>query len=46
MKKAWHIGLIVASSSKERVIELLDKYTKRIAEDFHASQPAAGKTNH
>ncbi|MFT5165373.1 MAG: biotin carboxylase [Saprospiraceae bacterium] len=46
MNKPWHIGLIVASSSKERVIELLDNYTKRIAEDFHASQPAAGKTEH
>lgn len=44
MNKAWHIGLIVASDSKERVLELLDQYTRRISEEFHASQPARDKT--
>lgn len=40
MKKDWHIGLIVRSGSQERVIELLDKYTRKISEEFHASLPA------
>ncbi len=40
MKKPWHIGLIVRSDSKERILELLGNYTIRIAEEFHASLPA------
>lgn len=40
MDKPWHIGLIVESDSRERVLELLDQYTKRIGEEFHASLPA------
>ncbi len=40
MNKKWHIGLIVVSDSSERIMELLDAYTKRIAEEFHASLPA------
>jgi len=40
MNKAWHIGLIVVSDSSERILELLDKYTQRIANEFHASLPA------
>lgn len=40
MNKAWHIGLIVVSDSSERVLELLDNYTQRIANEFHASSPA------
>lgn len=39
MKKDYHIGLIVQSSSQERVLELLDSYTHRIFQDFHASAP-------
>ena len=37
MEKDWHIGLIVKSPSSDRVAELLDNYTQRIASDFHAS---------
>ena len=44
MNKAWHIGLIVVSDSSERVLELLDQYTKRIGEEFHASLPAPDKS--
>lgn len=44
MNKAWHIGMIVVSDSSERVLELLDQYTKRIANEFHASLPAPDKT--
>lgn len=40
MNKKWHIGLIVVSDSSERVLELLDCYTQRIATEFHASLPA------
>ena len=40
MNKPWHIGLIVTSDSKDRVIQLLDQYTQRIQEEFHASLPA------
>jgi hypothetical protein len=44
MDKAWHIGLIVVSDSRERVLELLDNYTKRISNEFHASLPAPDKS--
>jgi len=44
MNKAWHIGMIVVSDSSERVLELLDQYTKRIANEFHASLPAPDNT--
>lgn len=44
MQKDWHIGLIVVSDSSDRVLELLDQYTKRIAKDFHASIPAPDKS--
>lgn len=36
MNKKWHIGLIVQSDDPKRVLELLDGYTERIQEDFHA----------
>lgn len=44
MDKKWHIGIIVASESSERVMELLDAYTTRISADFHASIPAPDKS--
>ena len=44
MHKKWHIGMIVVSDSSERVMELLDNYTKRIVSDFHASIPAPNKS--
>ncbi|MEO8773895.1 MAG: ATP-grasp domain-containing protein [Gelidibacter sp.] len=44
MDKKWHIGMIVVSDSSEKVIELLDAYTKRIASDFHASIPAPDRS--
>ena len=44
MDKEWHIGLIIVSDSSERVIELLDKYTHRIASEFLASIPAPDKS--
>lgn len=44
MDKKWHIGMIVVSDSSERVLELLDKYTRQIVSDFHASIPAPDKS--
>ena len=44
MNKAWHIGLIVVSDSSDRVLELLDQYTQRISNEFHASLPAPDKS--
>jgi hypothetical protein len=44
MNKEWHIGLIVVSDSSERVLELLDNYTHRIATEFHASAAAPDKS--
>ena len=39
MTKKHHIGLIVKSKQRKRVLELLENYSKRIASDFHASIP-------
>jgi hypothetical protein len=44
MNKPWHIGLIVCADTSERVMELLDSYAERIANDFHASAPAPDKS--
>ncbi len=44
MNKKWHIGLIVVSEDCDRVMELLDTYTKRISEEFHASLPAPDRS--
>ena len=46
MDKKQHIGLIVASDSPRRIVELLDDYAGRIAKDFHASAPPASKSVH
>ncbi|MBX2927857.1 MAG: ATP-grasp domain-containing protein [Saprospiraceae bacterium] len=43
LQKDQHIGLIVTSDSRERVLELLDRYTERIFEEFHASLPPKDK---
>ena len=37
--KPWHVGLIVRSPDYERVIDLLDGYTRRFSEDFTAVAP-------
>ncbi|MBL7816031.1 MAG: ATPase [Saprospiraceae bacterium] len=43
MNKEYHIGLIVQAKTQQRVLELLDNYTQRIFNDFHASQPVPNK---
>ena len=40
---SYHIGLIVQSPNRARILELLDDYTKRIQRDYHASAPAPDK---
>ena len=40
MHKPWHIGLIIEANTRDRILELLDNYTHRIANEFHASAPA------
>ena len=40
VKKSHHAGLIVTSPSGARVEELIEDYTRRFYQDFHASAPA------
>lgn len=39
VNKPYHVGLIVRSASRERVLDLLDDYARRITEDFSAVVP-------
>ncbi len=43
LDKAYHVGAIVQSPSRDRVLELLDGYAERIHRDFHASAPVPDK---
>lgn len=43
MSKEYHIGLIVRSANRERILKLLDSYAERISKDFHASLPVKDK---
>jgi hypothetical protein len=40
---SYHIGLIVKSPKRERVIQLLDDYAQRVQRDYHASAPIQSK---
>ncbi|MCS6929766.1 MAG: ATPase [Saprospiraceae bacterium] len=40
---SYHIGLIVRSPERARILELLDDYARRIQQDYHASAPAPPK---
>lgn len=46
MKEEYHVGLIVQSPSRNRVLELMDKYAEMIRHDYHASAPAQDKPTH
>jgi len=46
MDKANHVGLIVRSPSAQRVRELLEDYTARVARDYHAVAPPQDKPSH
>jgi biotin carboxylase len=41
--KEYHVGLIVKSENRERVLNLLDDYMHRIYAEFHASAPVPDK---
>ena len=43
MNKEYHIGLIVQSKDQSKVLALLDDYTQRIFNDFHAAAPLPDK---
>ena len=39
IRKAHHVGLVVASPEQDRVAALLSDYVERFQRDFHASAP-------
>lgn len=43
MHKEYHIGLILQSSDRTRIRELLDEYMERIYSTYHASAPVPDK---
>jgi hypothetical protein len=43
MNKEHHVGLIVQAKKQERILALLDSYTQRIFQDFHAAAPVPDK---
>ena len=45
LKKAYHAGLIVKSSSKERINQLHDEYTKRFYNDFFTTAKMSERPN-
>ncbi len=43
MNKDHHIGIILQSKDKGKILQLLDKYAERVKNEFHASLPAPDK---
>ncbi len=43
MRKNHHIGLIVKSDNRERILDLLNQYAEKVFQHFHASAPAPNK---
>jgi biotin carboxylase len=46
MEEEYHVGCVVRSKSRERVLELLESYAELIRNDYHASAPAPNKSTH
>ncbi|MPR35751.1 ATP-grasp domain-containing protein [Salmonirosea aquatica] len=46
MEEEYHVGCVVRSKSRERVLELLESYATLIRNDYHASAPAPDKPTH
>ena len=44
--KEYHVGMVLKSKNRGRILELLDSYAKRIFNDFHASAPVPDKPSH
>ena len=43
MKREYHVGIIVQSDDRTRILSLLDDYMHRIYQEFHASAPVPDK---
>ena len=46
MQEEYHVGCVVRSTSRERVLELLDDYARLIQSDYHASAPSPDRPTH
>jgi hypothetical protein len=46
MEEPYHVGLVVRSPSREKVMEILDRYSEIIQNEYHASAPAPDKPTH
>ena len=46
MNEPYHVGLVVRAKTREKVMELLDKYASIIQNDYHASAPAPDRPSH
>lgn len=46
LKKDFHVGFVLQSESRERVLELLDSYLSRVYADFHTSAPPKTELTH
>ena len=46
IEEPHHVGFIVRSTVRDRVLELLDGYADRIFKDYHASAPVPDKPAH
>jgi hypothetical protein len=46
INKPFHVGLIVRSADRSRVLALLDAYAEEVKRDFHASAPPKDKPTH
>lgn len=46
MTKEHHVGLIVQSDNRDRVMTLLNDYMHRILDEYHASAPVPDKPTH
>ena len=46
MNEPYHVGLVVRSKSRDKVLELMDKYAAIVQKKYHASAPAPKKPAH
>ena len=46
MEEEYHVGCVIRSKSRERVLELLESYAALIRNEYHASAPAPDKPTH
>ena len=46
LDKDYHVGMIIRAKKKKVVLDLLNQYSAKVAEDFHAAMPVAEKSTH